>query len=126
LIRQARRHRKALGGGWRQAGIIAAGALYGIEHHRERLGIDHANALRFANAVAGAGKARVVTPDTNIVMIDLSPPMTAADVARAAAKLGLLVSVWTASRIRVVTHLDATHRDVDDAVRIMRQVLDRG
>jgi len=118
--------RKRLGGGLRQSGVIAAGALFGIDNHRDRLPVDHANAARFANAVSGAGGARVVPPDTNIVMIDLPPSMPADDTARRAASRGLLVSVWTASRIRVVTHLDATAEAVDEAARIMREVLERG
>jgi threonine aldolase len=126
LMESAWSARKRLGGGLRQSGIIAAGALFGIENHRERLPLDHANAARFASAVDGAGGARVVPPDTNIVMIDLPPPLTAADAARRTAERGLLVSVWTASRIRVVTHLDATQDDIDEAARVMRGVLERG
>ena len=118
--------RKRLGGGLRQSGIIAAGALFGIENHRERLHVDHANAARFADAVAGAGGARVVPPDTNIVMIDLPASLPPAEAARRAAERGLLVSVWTASRVRVVTHLDASAEAVDEASRIMREVLERG
>ena len=117
--------RKRLGGGLRQSGVLAAGALYGIDHHRVRLPIDHANAKRFAAAIAGAGGANVVPPDTNIVMIDL-PSASAANVARSAAEGGLLVSVWTATRLRVVTHLDADEGDIDEAARIMRRVLERG
>jgi threonine aldolase len=126
LVDVAWNARKRLGGGLRQSGIIAAGALFGIERHRDRLGVDHANAARFANALAGAGGARVVPPDTNIVMIDLPASLPAAEAARRAAERGLLVSVWTASRVRVVTHLDATADAVDEASRIMREVLERG
>jgi threonine aldolase len=118
--------RKRLGGGLRQSGIVAAGALFGMENHRDRLTIDHANAARFANAVSGAGDARVVPPDTNIVMIDLPSTLPAEEAARRAASRGLLVSVWTASRIRVVTHLDAPADVVDEAGRIMCEVLERG
>jgi acetylornithine/succinyldiaminopimelate/putrescine aminotransferase len=59
-------------------------------------------------------------------MIDVSPPLNAADTARAAAARGLLVSVWTANRIRVVTHLDVTPAEVDQAASILREVLERG
>jgi threonine aldolase len=118
--------RKRLGGGLRQSGVIAAGALFGVENHRDRLPMDHANASRFASAVDGAGGARVVPPDTNIVMIDLPPSVPADQTARRAASRGLLVSVWTATRVRVVTHLDATTEVIDEAARIMREVLERG
>ena len=126
LMEAAWNARKRLGGGLRQSGVIAAAALFGIDNHRDRLSIDHANAARFAKAVDGAGGARVVPPDTNIVMIDLPASMPAEETARRAAIEGLLVSVWTASRIRVVTHLDASTEDVDEAARILRGVLERG
>ncbi len=98
--------RKRLGGGMRQSGIIAAGALYGMEHHLQRLAEDHTAARVFANIVDGVGGATVVAPDTNIVMIDLPRPI-ADDVVIACEKLGVKLSAWTPSRLRAVTHLDA-------------------
>ncbi|MEP6832196.1 MAG: GntG family PLP-dependent aldolase [Gemmatimonas sp.] len=98
--------RKRLGGGMRQSGIIAAGALYGLENHFQRLEDDHAAARVFANIVDGVAGAKVVAPDTNIVMIDLPHP-SADDVVIACEKLGVKVSAWTPSRVRAVTHLDA-------------------
>ena len=118
--------RKRLGGGLRQSGIIAAAALFGIEHNRDRLQDDHANATRLARAVGAAGGARVVPPHTNIVMIDLPDRMAAPDVARRLASRGLLVSVWTPTRIRTVTHLDVSASEIDEAAEIIRQVLERG
>src|SRR4051812_39480340 len=118
--------RKRFGGALRQSGIIAAGALFGLEHHRDRLVDDHANAARFAKIVGGVSKATVISPDTNIIMVDLEAPFTAAGVARDAAARGLLVSVWTSTRIRVVTHLDASVAQVDEAASILREVLERG
>jgi threonine aldolase len=126
LIDAAWTFRKRFGGALRQSGIIAAGALFGLEHHRDRLVEDHANATRFAKTVADCTRATGVSPDTNIVMVDVRSPMTAADVARAAAARGLLVSVWTSTRIRVVTHLDVTPAQVDEAATILREVLERG
>jgi threonine aldolase len=126
LMEEAWNARKRLGGGLRQSGVIAAAALFGIDNHRDRLSIDHANAARFAKAVDGAGRARVVPPDTNIVMVDLPASMPAEETARRAAIEGVLISVWTASRIRVVTHLDASTEDVDEAARVLRGVLERG
>jgi threonine aldolase len=118
--------RKRLGGALRQSGIIAAGALFGIEHHRDRLPIDHAHAARLAETVAKCERARVISPDTNIVMIDLPDTLTAVEVARRAAERGVLVSVWTATRIRAVAHLDVTTADIDEAARIISEVLERG
>ena len=117
--------RKRLGGALRQSGILAAAALFGIEHHRARLVDDHANAARFAAAVAGAGGIAVVPPQTNIVMIDLPSP-AAADVARRLALRGLLVSVWAPARLRAVTHLDVSAAETDEAAGIMCEALERG
>ena len=101
--------RKRMGGGMRQAGILAAGCLHGLAHHRERLADDHARARALADLVDGVAGARVVAPDTNILMIDLPHPVAAAVAARLAEE-GVLVSPWSATRLRAVTHLD-----VDDA-----------
>jgi threonine aldolase len=118
--------RKRLGGALRQSGIIAAAALFGIEHNRARLVDDHTNAARFASAVGDAGGAHVVPPETNIVMIDLRPDAGAPDVARQLARRGVLASVWTPSRLRVVTHLDVSPAEIDEAGAITREVLERG
>jgi threonine aldolase len=101
--------RKRLGGGMRQSGILAAAALHGLDTNWAGLEHDHARARRFADAVEGAGGARVVPPDTNIVMIDL-PSANSAQVAERARAQGVLLSVWSPTRLRAVTHLD-----VDDA-----------
>ncbi len=106
VITRALRARKRLGGGMRQSGILAAGALHGLEHHLARLSEDHASAKYLAQLVDGVGGAKVVMPDTNIVMIDLPSPRADAVVARAA-ELGVRLSKWHNSRVRAVAHLDA-------------------
>jgi threonine aldolase len=118
--------RKRLGGAMRQSGVLAAAALYGLDHHRDRLADDHANARRFAELVGDAGGATLVWPDTNIVMIDVPAGTTAEAVAREAAEQGVLVSVWSARRVRVVTHLDVATVDVEAAAEVVRSVLERG
>src|SRR5688572_4902383 len=92
--------RKRLGGALRQSGIIAAGALFGIEQNRARLQDDHSAASRLAATIGAAGGATVVPPDTNIVMIDVPARTNAPDVARRLAARGVLVSVWTPTRER--------------------------
>ena len=109
-LADAWRMRKRLGGGMRQAGILAAGALHALDHHRARLADDHARARALAAAVDDVGGARVVPPETNILMIDLPRPVASGVVTRAAAG-GVLLSEWSPTRIRAVTHLD-----VDDAM----------
>ena len=118
--------RKRLGGALRQSGIIAAGALYGVENHRDRLPDDHAMAAQLARALGDAGGAKVISPDTNIVMIDLPARLHATDLARRLAARGVLVSVWTGSRVRTVTHLDVSPAQIDEAAEIIRDVIERG
>ena len=122
VIETAWMTRMRLGGALRQSGVLAAAALYGIEHHRERLAEDHAHAAALARAVDGVGEARVVPPDTNIVMIDLVDARAEA-VARAAARRGVLVSVWTPTRLRAVTHLDITAAHVTSAAEVLADIL---
>jgi threonine aldolase len=122
-LADARRVRRRLGGTMRQSGILAAGALHGIEHHRTRLADDHARARALADAVDGAGGARVVRPDTNIVMIDLPTP-SGTEVVRQAAERGVRISFWTPTRVRAVTHLDVDDAGVRRAADALAGVLD--
>ncbi|HEY6220650.1 MAG TPA: threonine aldolase family protein [Gemmatimonadaceae bacterium] len=117
--------RKMFGGAMRQSGIVAAAALYGLDHHYDRLAEDHANAKALAKSVDGVGGVSVVPPDTNIVMIDLAPGDTSARVAADAAKQGVRVAQWTPTRVRMVTHLDVSAADCKRAGDVMRTVLSR-
>jgi threonine aldolase len=120
---RARMVRKRLGGGMRQSGILAAGCLHGLANHMDRLVDDHANAKEFATIVDGAGGARVVPPDTNIVMVDLPDGVDSGKVVAAAKAQGLLVTPWNPTRIRAVTHLDVSADDVRRAAGILATVL---
>ena len=124
VIKRAHVVRKRLGGGMRQSGILAAAALYALDAHLGRLGDDHARAQRFAESVEGAGGCTVVSPDTNIVMIDLPAGYTSTDVVARAAERGLRISPWHVSRVRAVTHLDASDADVERAAEILTAALD--
>jgi threonine aldolase len=106
LMQRAVRVRERFGGAMRQSGILAAAALHGLEHHMAQLERDHEAAQELARLLTAVPEVSVVAPDTNIVMIDLPSPC-AAQVAEQARALGVLVSDWTPSRIRAVTHLDA-------------------
>ena len=112
-VAEARVLRRRLGGGMRQAGILAAAGLYALRHHVDRLAEDHARARMLAEVIAEAAP-RVVYPaavETNIVPLDLtSSAYDAATLAAAARAEGVLLSVVGARRVRLVTHLD-----VDDA-----------
>lgn len=112
-IRAARRFRKMLGGGMRQAGLLAAAALYALEHNRERLIEDHHAARVIAEALREIATVHVPVVETNIINVDL-PIAAELVVARAKAK-GVLVSASAPKRIRVVTHLDLPANQVGDA-----------
>jgi threonine aldolase len=115
--------RKRFGGGMRQSGILAAAALHAIERHWPRMHEDHERARELAAAVDGAGGARVVPPDTNILMIDLPAGRSATDVAARCAERGVRISAWNASRVRAVTHLDVDKAAVRRAGEVLAAVL---
>ena len=115
FIRAARRFRKLLGGGMRQAGVIAAAGLHAVEHHRARLADDHTRAARLAAALSEQGW-QVDAPQTNMVF--LTTPDAGAIVAAARAA-GLLLGAADARRVRAVTHLDVSDADVDRAIAVL-------
>ena len=120
-IHHARRHRKMLGGGLRQAGVLAAAADHALTHHVDRLADDHANARRLAEGLAGLPGVAVVAPDTNIVFLDLAPSIDGAAAVRRAAAQGVLLT--GGQRLRLVTHLDVTTAQIDQAVQVLRGAL---
>ena len=119
LIQRARRFRKMLGGGMRQAGIIAAGALHALDHHRTRLAEDHANARTLAtelNKVPGLA----VDPSsvqTNIVLIRVQH-YPASELARKLDQAGVRVFAVGPDTVRAVTSLMVTSADIAQAVKI--------
>ena len=116
-LEDARRLRKMLGAGMRQAGIIAAAAVYAIAHHRGRLAEDHEHARLFYQKIRSgvdSQKVSVVAPETNIVSIDLAAKT--ADLAMARAKAdGLLISAIVPTRLRAVFHLDVNRQETETA-----------
>lgn len=124
FIAEALRVRKMLGGGMRQAGILAAAAEYALDHHVERLAEDHANARRLADGLAALGGLTVPTPETNIVYFDVDARHGPADqVAARLRSAGVWMLPTAPQRIRAVLHLHITAADVDAAVGIVRTVL---
>lgn len=115
--------RKRLGGGMRQSGILAAAALYGVEHNLPRLHEDHRRAKQFAQGLATISDLQVVPPDTNIVMVELPARLQAADVIARAREAGVLVSQWNATRIRAVLHLDIDDAACATAVARLQELL---
>jgi threonine aldolase len=126
LIAEAMRHRKVFGGGMRQAGILAAAALYALEHHVERLAQDHANARRLAAGIARVDGLRLdpETIDTNMLFFRVDPALGAA--AEFSARLrdrGVLMLPTALRTIRAVTHLDVTAADVDRAIAVIEKLV---
>jgi len=116
--------RKRFGGGMRQSGVLTAAALYALDHHLARLPEDHARAKAFAAAVDGAGGAKVVPPDTNIVMIDLPAGRDAFDIVKAAAAEDVHVVPWSRTRIRAVFHLDVGDEALARAGAVVSRALE--
>ena len=106
-ITAAHAARKRFGGGMRQSGILAAGAIHALDLHLERLVEDHEHARLLASALEGVHGIRVVPPDTNIVMLDLPQGIDAYAIVESAARHDVLLTPWSRTRIRAVTHLDA-------------------
>jgi threonine aldolase len=112
LIARAHRHRKMLGGGMRQAGILAAAGLYALEHHVKRLADDHANAERLAFGLQAIGALKVKHA-TNMVFVEL-PADSAAPLAAHLKPRGIVVLPY--APMRLVTHLQVNAAGVDRAI----------
>ncbi|MEZ4256546.1 MAG: GntG family PLP-dependent aldolase [Polyangiales bacterium] len=119
-IAHARRLRRMLGGAMRQAGILAAGALYALDHHRERLVDDHRNARRLAEVLANSPGIQLdlASVETNLVIFDLVDAVGDDYVARAREQ-GVLVSAIGPRRIRAVTHLGVEPAEIEEAARVL-------
>ena len=125
VIKEGWSVRKRFGGGMRQSGILAAAALHALDAHLPRIAEDHETAKMYASLVDGVAEARVVPPDTNIVMLDLPASIDAFAVVAEAARREVLLTPWSASRIRAVTHLDVGESAVRMAATIVVEVLAR-
>jgi threonine aldolase len=125
LVR-ATRYRRMFGGAMRQTGIYAAAGLYAIEHHRARLGDDHANARRIAQVLAAHPRIELdlATVQTNIVVFRLRDGAAdAATVAERARVRGVLLLPFAARTLRVVTHLDVSATQCERAAQILAELI---
>jgi threonine aldolase len=116
FIAQARRWRKALGGGMRQAGVLAAAGLYALQHHVPQLAEDHANAEFLADELRAIG-LQVEPTQTNMVYLRIPAP-TVPDLKVHLQQRGILATI--APRTRLVTHLDLPRRKIAAAVQAFR------
>jgi threonine aldolase len=126
FIREARRARKVLGGGMRQAGVIAAAGLVALEHMVDRLAEDHANARRMAEGLADI-PGIVLDPSrvqTNIVIFELSQKsLRAADFCRRLVDYGVKMSPIEGGQIRAVTHYGIEANHVEQALATIARVV---
>jgi threonine aldolase len=121
FIAEARRVRKAMGGGMRQAGYLAAAGIYALDHHVERLQEDHVHARHLADTLAELDYVHNIRPvETNIVIFDLVPPITPAVFLEYLSKNGMKASAFGPQTIRMVTHLDVTANMMEQATAILR------
>lgn len=123
FIGQAWRWKQRLGGSMRQGGLCAAGCLYALDHHIDRLAEDHANAKALARGLRQIEGVVVEEPDTNLVFFDVRG--AGLDVATLQAKVaqkGLSVS-GLGGRVRACTHLDVTAPMIEEAVAIIREAI---
>jgi threonine aldolase len=123
-IDRARWIRKRMGGGMRQAGVLAAAGRYALAHHVDRLAADHTRAARLAAALAPYGVVDAAKVRTNIVPLDLAKTEVDAPAFGAAARAaGVLVSVLGPRTARLVTHLDVDDAATDRAVDVLPALL---
>jgi threonine aldolase len=132
FINRARRLRKSLGGGMRQAGVLAAAGLYALDHNVNRLIVDHANARLLATKLAEMDYIDVTFPDTNIVKFGFrtsavtgsGKPIRAADVVeKLKTDHGVLMNTAVANQIRAVTHIDVTGEQIVRSVDAIHSVI---
>lgn len=123
LVAAAWRIKQMIGGAMRQAGVIAAACLHALEHHVERLALDHANARALAEGLAGLPGLRIdpAAVETNLVYFETAGE--AAALVAALDRQGVRMGAMGAHRVRAVTHLDVDRADIERAIAATRAVL---
>lgn len=123
VITKARRFRKVMGGGWRQAGFLAGAGIYALDHHVERLKEDHARARAIGNMFEHLPVVEEIFPvDTNIVIIRLAEGLSEVDYVNKLAQQGILAVTFGKNLVRFVTHLDFTDDHLHELSRRIRQI----
>lgn len=122
FIERARRNRKMLGGGMRQVGIVASAGLYALDNNVARLRDDHENARALADGLRELGPFRPNTPQTNIVVVDIVRGSLGQWLS-AFEREGLLAVAFGPARMRLVTHLNISREDINDALGRIQAVV---
>lgn len=121
FIRQARRFRKVMGGGMRQAGFLAAAGIYALDHHVDRLKEDHQNARKIGEVLAQMAGVENIRPiKTNILIFDVKKPHTADSFLAKMASLGVNGVAFGPQTVRFTLHLDVTAEMVDRLLDILK------
>jgi threonine aldolase len=118
FIRTARRWRKMLGGGMRQAGILAAAGIVALEEHVDRLEMDHENALRLANGLADIEELGIDPDAVQTNMVFTSPHVDVSGLVRYLKERGVLIGGY--GKIRMVTHLGIADTDIDKVIEVIK------
>jgi threonine aldolase len=120
FIKKARRWRKVFGGGMRQAGFLAAAGIYALDHHIDRLAIDHQNAQHLSAVLSKKDFVQsILGVETNIVIASIGGKYTAASFVAALKEKGILAIAMTATQVRFVFHLDITESDLEKTIDII-------
>jgi len=119
LIERARRWRKVAGGGWRQAGMLAAACLYALDHHVARLAEDHARAARLGEGLRDLPGLRLLGQHSNMVFLDV-PVACQVALRDHLAEAGVRLSIGYLPTVRLVTHLDVDDDGIERAIAAMR------
>lgn len=123
-IKKAKRIRKVLGGGMRQAGYLAAAGIYALDNHIDRLAEDHLHANKLAEWLNQANFVEsVMTPETNIVLFDVKASYTADEIVSKLADKGIFCNSTGPKTIRFVTHLDTTSSQIDQCESILKNLI---
>lgn len=126
FIKESWRHKQMMGGSMRQSGVIAAAALYALDHNWDRLAEDHDNARYLSEGIANIKGLEIEVPrmETNLVFFEvIKPGWTAAKLVDACKERGVGIGANTATRIRAVTHLDVNRADIDTALKVISDTL---
>lgn len=123
LLANARRVRKRLGGGMRQAGLLAAAGHFALDHHVDRLVDDHVRAKELGNAIAELPYVDHVMPvETNIIIFTLSEGLRAAPILAQLKEAGIIAVAFGPDMIRMVLHLDINDTDVERTIAVLRKL----
>lgn len=123
FIKQSRRLRKAMGGGMRQAGFLAAAGIFALENNIERLKIDNNRAKQIGEILENLPYVKTLRPvQSNIVIFDLSPEITAAEYITELEKHGILAVPFGPQTVRFTTHLDLTDKMIEQVLEILPKI----